>query len=52
MASSAGLEADTKVSKWFKHYSCSNHPQPADRIFLKKPIHQRSRIILIHYSDH
>jgi len=31
MASSSGLEADTKVSKWFQHDSCSNRPQPADR---------------------
>jgi len=36
MASSSGLEADTKVSKWFKHDSCINRPQPADRIVLTK----------------
>jgi len=35
-ASGSGLEADTKVSKWFKHDSCSNRPQPADRIVLTK----------------
>jgi hypothetical protein len=36
MASSSGLEADTQVSKWFKHDSCSNRPQPAERIVLTK----------------
>jgi hypothetical protein len=36
MASSSGLEADSKVSKWFKHDSCTNRSQPADRIVLKK----------------
>jgi hypothetical protein len=36
MASSSGLEADTEVSKWFKHESCINRPHLADRIVLTK----------------